>query len=165
MTSWAKPGHVVEDMPPISVVITERRKAGRAACRSLLEPEKGIRVVGEAHSGLETVSAVERLKRRVLVLDAALIGDASSRRQIIRQQRPETRVLLLTDSGPEARTLDTLSHGARGYLEKATLGVYLPRAVRVVAAGQAWVPRQMVARIMDRLAQLTGGRRSELLTP
>ena len=145
-------------MPPISVVITERRKAGRTACRSLLEPEKGIRVVGEAHSGLETVSAVERLKPRVLVLDAALFKDASSLLPLIRQKSPGTHVLLLTDRAPEARTLDTLSHGARGYLEKATLGVYLPRAVRVVAAGQAWVPRQMVARIMDRLAQLTGAR-------
>ena len=158
MTSWAKPGHVVEDMPPISVVITERRKAGRAACRSLLEPEKGIRVVGEAHSGLETVSAVERLKPRVLVLDAALIMDASSLLPLIRQKSPETRVSPLTDSGPEARTLDTLSDGARGDPEKATLGVYLPRAVRVVAAGQAWVPRQMVARIMDRLAQFNRAR-------
>jgi DNA-binding NarL/FixJ family response regulator len=145
-------------MPPISVVITDRRKAGRTACRSLLEPEKGIRIVGEAHSGFETVSAVERLKPRVLVLDAALFTDAASLLPLIRQKSPGTRVLLLTDRAPEARTLDTLSHGVRGYLEKATLRVHLPRAVRALAAGQAWVPRQMVAQIMDRLARLTGAR-------
>jgi DNA-binding NarL/FixJ family response regulator len=143
-------------MPPISVVITERRKAGRTVCRGLLEPEKGIRVVGEAQSGIEAVSSVERLKPSVLLLDATLFnGDAASLLPLIRRKSPQTRVLLLTDRTPEARTLETLSHGARGYLEKTTLRLHLPRAVRVVAAGQAWVPRNMVARLLDRLARLT----------
>src|SRR5262245_10105100 len=145
-------------MAPISVVITERRKAGRATCRSLLEPEKGIRVVGEARSGVEAVATVAKLKPSVLLLDASLFeGDAASVLPLIRRTSPRTRVLLLTDHARPARTLETLAHGARGYLEKATLETYLPRAVRVVGAGQAWVPRRMVARIMDRLARLTDG--------
>src|SRR5262245_40075623 len=143
-------------MSPISVVITERRKAGRSACRTLLEPERGIRIVGEARTGLEVVSAVVRFKPNVLLLDAALLnGSRAPLLPIIRRNSPRTRVLLLTNRAPEARTLDTLSHGARGYLEKAALPTYLPRAVRVVSSGQAWVPRKMVARIMDRLVQLT----------
>ena len=143
-------------MSPISVVITERRKAARTVCRNLLEPEKGILVVGEARSGLEAVSTVERLKPSVLVLDAALFdGDVLSLLPVIRRKSPGTRVLLLTDHAPEARTLDTLSLGARGYLEKTAVRAYLSRAVRVVAAGQAWVPRKMVAMIMGHLARLT----------
>ena len=144
-------------MPRISVVVTERRKAWRAVCRELLAPEKGIKVVGEARSGLEAITAVERLKPSVLLLDAALSkGDAASLLPLIRRKSPRTRVLLLTEHAQESRTLDSLCRGARGYLEKPTLGTYLPRAVRVVASGQAWVPRRMVARIMDRLARLTG---------
>jgi DNA-binding NarL/FixJ family response regulator len=101
-------------------------------------------------------SAPSRLKPSVLVLDAALLdGDVLLLLPLIRRKSPGTRVLLLTDHAPEARTLDTLSLGAWGYLEKTAVRAYLPRAVRVVAAGQAWVPRKMVARIMDHLARLT----------
>jgi len=143
-------------MSCISVLITERRKQVRSICRNLLEPERGIRIVGEARNGIEAVSAVARFKPNIVLLDAALInGTAASLIALIRRKSPHTRVLLLTDRAPAARTLDTLSHGARGYLEKASLPAYLPRAVRVVSSGQAWVPRKMVARIIDRLVRLT----------
>jgi DNA-binding NarL/FixJ family response regulator len=142
-------------MSPIDVVITERSRAGRTACRSLLASEEDIRIVGEAGSGLGAASAVARLRPHVLVLDTGLVTDARSLLPLIRRESPQTRVLLLTDQTPDGSTLDTLSHGARGYLDKAELAVHLPRAVRAVAAGQAWVPRGMVASIMDRLVRLT----------
>jgi two-component system, NarL family, response regulator len=146
----------VTNMRPISVLIADRAKSGRATCRTLLEPEKGIRVVGEAASGLDAVTAAERLKPSILLLDLALFnGDGTVLLPVIRRKSPRTRVLLLTDDAPEAPTIEALSHGARGYLEKGALRTYLPRAVRAVGAGEAWVPRKMVGQLMARLAQLS----------
>ncbi len=143
-------------MPPIGVVIAGRARADRAAWRSVLEPEKDIRVVAEARSGLDAVLAAERLKPGILLLDLALFGGGgTSLLRVIRQKSPRTQVLLLTHRAPEARTLEALCHGARGYLEKRTLRTYLARAIRAVDAGEAWVPRKMVAKIMDRLVHLT----------
>lgn len=51
--------------------------------------------------------------------------------------------------------MDALSHGAQGYLERKALRAFLPKAVRVVDAGEPWVPRKMVAKILARLARLT----------
>jgi DNA-binding NarL/FixJ family response regulator len=141
---------------PISVVIANRGKSGRRTCRTLLEPEKGIRVVGEAASGLDAVTAAERLKPSIMLLDLELFnGDGPALLPVIRRKSPLTRVLLLTDRGPEAPTLEALCHGARGYLERETLRTYLPRAVRAVGAGEAWVPRRMVTQIMARLSRLS----------
>jgi DNA-binding NarL/FixJ family response regulator len=143
-------------MQSISVVIADRGKSARTTCRSVLEFEKGIQVVGEAASGLDAVTAAERLQPSILLLDLGLFnGDGPSLLPVIRRKSPGTRVLLLTDEAPEAPTLEALSHGARGYLERATLRTHLPRAVRAVGAGEAWVPRKMVTRIMARLAQLS----------
>jgi DNA-binding NarL/FixJ family response regulator len=143
-------------MPVISIVIADRGRAGRAASRRLLEPEEDIRVVGEARSGLDAVAAVEKLKPSIMLLDLGLFdGDSTPLLPVIRRKSPRTRVLLLSDSAPDSRTLEALSHGARGYLDKATLNIYLSRAVRAVNAGEAWVPRKMVAKIIDRLARLT----------
>ena len=144
-------------MAAISVVIADRRSAGRAACRSLLDPDKGIRVVGEARSGLDAATAAEKLKPSILLLDLDLSdrGDQATLLPVIRRRSPSTRVLLLTERGRDARTIEALCHGARGYVEKRTLRVYLCKAVRAVDAGEAWVPRKMVAKLMDRLARVT----------
>jgi DNA-binding NarL/FixJ family response regulator len=143
-------------MSAISVVIADRGKAGRAACRSLLEVERGIRVVGEARSGPDAVTAAEKLRPSVLLLDlASFSADGATLLPVIRRKSPNTRVLLLTSDGAKPRTLDALAHGARGYLEKAALRAYLPRAVRAIDAGEAWVPRKMVAKIISELTRMT----------
>jgi|SRR5688572_17987717 DNA-binding NarL/FixJ family response regulator len=143
-------------MSQITVVIAERQRTDRAACLRLLEPESGIRVVGEARSGLEAITSTAHLRPNILLLDLAM---ARAQRMplipAVRQKSPQTKVILLTDGPSEARTLEALAHGARGYLDKALLPTFLARAVRVVDAGEAWVPRKMVALIMDRLAGLT----------
>jgi DNA-binding NarL/FixJ family response regulator len=140
----------------ITVVIAERQPAARAACLRLLEPESGIRVVGEAKSGLEAISSTGHLRPRILLLDLALArAQQMPLIPALRQKSPQTKVILLTDGASDARTLEALAHGARGYLDKAVLTTFLARAVRVVDAGEAWVPRKMVAQIMDRLAGLT----------
>jgi DNA-binding NarL/FixJ family response regulator len=129
-------------MPPITVVIAERGEADRSACLRLLEPEEGIEVVGEARSGLDVVMSTARLRPRILLLDLVLAR--AGRVPLIPVLRQS-----------EDRTLEALYHGARGYLDKSLVGKFLPRAVRVVDAGEAWVPRKMVSRIMDHLAGLT----------
>ena len=140
----------------ISVVIADRGKSGRTTCRSLLEPEKDIRVVGEAGSGLDAVTAAERFKPSILLLDLGLFHEARpSLLPVIRRRSPLTRVLLLTEHAPEAPTLEALSHGALGYLERTALRTHLARAVRAVDAGEAWIPRRMVAQIMARLVRLS----------
>jgi len=143
-------------MPPISVVVADRQKADRDECLRMLEPESGIRVVGEARSGLEAITFTSRLRPRILLLDLGLAREeGSSLIPVLRRKSPQTKVLLLTDEASESRILEALAHGARGYLDKSLLATFLPRAVRVVDAGEAWVPRKMVAKIMDRLAGLT----------
>jgi DNA-binding NarL/FixJ family response regulator len=122
----------------------------------MLQPETGIRVVGEARSGLEAINCTGQLRPRIVLLDLALARVAgSSLIPALRQKSPQTKVILLTDRASEARTLEALAHGARGYLDRSMVNKFLARAVRVVDAGEAWVPRRMVGKIMDRLAGLT----------
>lgn len=143
-------------MSPITVLIADRDEARRAACVRLLQPEKGIRVVGRAQSGLEALSATAKLKPRILLLSLNLLkGKEIAQLFVLRQKSPQTKVILLTHRAPKTRILEALSYGARGYIEEKVLSAFLPKAVRCVDAGEAWVPRKMVARIIERLARLT----------
>lgn len=143
-------------MSQISVVIAARERASRTACVRILQPEKNIGVVAEASSSLEAVIAVATLIPRILLLDVGL-----SRRNgvalipVLRQRSPRSKVILLVQRSSEAQILAALSRGAQGYLEMRVLPAFLAKAVRAVDAGEAWVPRKMVAKVVDRLARLT----------
>src|SRR6266511_4314758 len=141
-------------MSLVTIVVADRRGNDRRACVRRLHRERGIRVVGEAQNSAE-VRVAANLKPRVLVLDVELGSNGLTLLRIVRRTDPETKVLLLVDCLPEAGLLKALFAGARGYLERAAVRRFLPRAVRVVDAGEAWVPRRLVSRITDQLVRLS----------
>jgi DNA-binding NarL/FixJ family response regulator len=142
-------------MSTITVVVAGPDRNGRKTCVDLLRGEPRVRVLGEARGGLETLAAVTMLKPRILLMDLAL-SPARGRPLIpaIRHEHPGTRVILLTGHRAQHRVLDALSLGAHGCLEWSAVSDQLAAAVKAVDAGEAWVPRRMVAHLMDRLAAL-----------
>ena len=140
-------------MPPITVVIADHKRARRAACLRLLELTRGIRVVGEAHTEMDAIAALW-LRPRILLLDLTLSRDAALLLPLIRLRSPQTRVILFTEGASERRVLDALAYGASGYLEKKLVHAFLAKAVRQVDAGEAWVPRRMVSKVVERLRAL-----------
>ncbi len=140
-----------------TVLIADFEKAGRATCQRLLQREKKIKVVGEARCGLEAMTAAAKLKPRVLLLDPSVEGESVSLVSTILEKSPKTRIILLSERASDADILDALSQGALGYLARPALPTYLTKAVRAVAAGEAWVPRRMVGRLIDQLAPGVGG--------
>jgi DNA-binding NarL/FixJ family response regulator len=60
-------------------------------------------------------------------------------------------VLLTDDTVNESRILQALEVGAIGYLKNEAVELHLSRAVTVVGRGEAWVPRKMLGKIMDRV--------------
>jgi DNA-binding NarL/FixJ family response regulator len=74
---------------------------------------------------------------------------------IIRARSPQTKVILLVGRTTDAQILGAISHGARGYLAPKLLRRFLVKAIRAVHAGETWVSRAMVGKIIDQLASLT----------
>jgi len=144
------------EMTRITVVVAAQPR-DRALCRSLLPPAGGIGVVAEVDVGEAVLAAVARLRPQMLLLDLQRPRlDALAALPRIRLQSPRTRVILLTSRRtPTALILEGLRRGARGYLDRAALRPFLLKAVRAVDAGEAWVPRQMVSRILDQLARVS----------
>jgi DNA-binding NarL/FixJ family response regulator len=138
---------------PISVLVAGQERSGRAACLRILRPEKGIQVVGAARTGLEAIQAASQLKPRILLLHFDLLTDERTDLfWLLRQRSPRTKVLLITRRAVDKTILEVLSLGAKGYLKESALGAFLPKAVRKVEAGEAWIPRKFAKKIMLRLA-------------
>ncbi len=137
----------------ITVVIADRRKSTRSLSMNTLQSEKGIEVVGVARNGLEAMMAAAGIKPRILLVNLNLLrGKGDPLLRALRQKSPKTKMILLINRPSENAILEALSIGARGYLKEREISAFLPQAVRQVADGEAWVPRKMELKIVDRLA-------------
>lgn len=109
----------------------------RGALKALLEGQEDLEVVGEAGdiaSGREVVAAK---KPRVLVLDVNLPdGLAVDSIEELREDSPETAIVLLTMERDLTLVNRALDAGASGYLFKDSAHLELIEAVRAVAAGE-----------------------------
>lgn len=144
----------------ITVVIAAYEKSRRAAYRQILQTDKGIEVVSEARNSFEVIALSTRLRPAILLIESDLSkGTGISVLRVLRRISPETKAILLTRDGTETRLLKALSFGARGYIGEAFIATFLVKAVKLVSAGEVWVPRRMIVKIVNYLMHLTASRK------
>ena len=132
----------------IRVVVADDHKPMRAGVRGALEGH-GFEVVGEAQDSRGAVEAVLRERPDAVLLEVDLPGGGIRAAAEISDGAPNTAVIMLTSSSRDEDLLDSLRAGALGYLLKDTNPDRLPHAVRGVLAGEAAIPRRLVARLVE----------------
>lgn len=148
----------------IRVVLADDHALVREGTSELLERAGGIRVVGQAADGLETLRLVEAVHPDVLLLDLGLPGlDGVEVARRVRSVSPQTRVVALTAHDEQAYVLAMLEAGAAGYLSKASRGHEVVQAVRAAAAGESVFSGSIGAQLTRRA--LLGGSPHSDLTP
>jgi DNA-binding NarL/FixJ family response regulator len=128
--------------------VLDQARAGLAA-------EKAVRIVGEAREGKETVALVSQRRPTLLIVDMALppAGGLPVVAQV-RKGSPKTRVLAIDDRLNEQRVLKLAKAGAYGYMLGEAIPAYLAKAVRVMAAGEVWLSRKLMGRLVEELERL-----------
>jgi two-component system response regulator NreC len=132
---------------PITVVLADDHAIVRSGLRLLLE-QAGLEVVSEAGTAEAAVRTVLGHKPAVLVLDLNMPGDMTSLEAIPRvaEVSPATRIVVLTMQEDPEFARASLRAGAVGYVLKEAADGELVEAVRLAAAGQAYLnPRLGVA--------------------
>ena len=155
-----------------TVLLADDHPPTRAAVRASLERD-GFVVCGEAGSAERAVELAEEQRPDICLLDIKMPGGGIRAAARITVRVPEAAVVMLTVSRDDDDLFDALRAGATGYLLKDTDPVRLPAALRGVLAGEAALPRALVAKVMDEFRQRGGatvrrfpqlGKRAELLT-
>jgi DNA-binding NarL/FixJ family response regulator len=142
---------VADDHPPL-----------RASVKRALE-EHGFMVCFEAANAADSVAAAERERPDVCVLDVQMPGNGIAAAAQIAARLPETAIVMLTVSDSDEDLFAALRAGAQGYLLKDMDPGRLPLALEGVLAGEAALPRALVARVLDEFR--TRRRRRRLLLP
>ena len=126
--------------------------------RAALEPH-GFRVVAEASSAGEALTATLRLAPDVCLLSASLPGGAIDVTRMIKAHDAATRVVMLSAIGRNEELFGALRAGADGYLLMTTSPDRLPFAIRGVVNGEAALPRALTAQLIREFRDQGGRRR------
>ena len=138
-------------MKRITVLLAEDHRIVREGFRSLLGHERDIEVVGEAETGRQAVQLARKLRPAVVVMDIAmpLLNGLEATRQI-RNDFPDTRVLILSAHGDEAYVEWAAVSGAAGYMLKQDSAHDLATAIREVQKGNTFFSSDISKRLLDR---------------
>lgn len=140
----------------IRVLLVDDHSLVRLGFRRLLEDDPEISVVGDAADGDEAIEMAERLKPDVIVMDYAIPGkNGAQATRVIRERRPETRVLILSMHTEPSYVENSRQAGASGYLLKNAMDLELVSAVKAVLT-EDWVPDPRLAQA----AQASGAQRA-----
>jgi DNA-binding NarL/FixJ family response regulator len=139
-------------MESIRVLIADDHPVVRAGLQGMLLGQPDIQVVGEATTGVEAIALAQKLRPNVVLMDLRMPEmDGVSATVSIREQHPETHVLVLTTYDGDADILRAIEAGATGYLLKDAPRDDLFRAVRAAAAGDSFLATTVANRVMERV--------------
>jgi two-component system nitrate/nitrite response regulator NarL len=137
-------------MKPIRVLIVDDHTLFRSGIKLLLQRQEGFEVVGEAGNALEGVKLAKRLKPDVVLQDLHMPGTSGLEAiPLLREEVPQTQVVMLTVSEDAEDLLEALRIGARGYLLKNIDTDFLLDSIRRAAAGESVMSSQMASKLAD----------------
>ena len=144
-----------ESAPTIRIVISDDHALFREGLRKLLEAEPGIRIVGEAVDGEETIKVVGQLKPHVLLLDLSL--PKLSGLEVLAELSKlgiQTRTIMLTAAIEREQVIEALQLGVRGIVLKHSALQLLLKSIRCVNEGQYWVGQEGVSDLIHALRRM-----------
>jgi two-component system nitrate/nitrite response regulator NarL len=141
---------MVESADTIGIVRADARPVFRQGLRKVLEAEAGLRVVGEAADGEETVRLVRQLTPKILLLDISLpkLPGLETLRELSKL-RIQTRTIILTAVTEKDLVIEALQLGARGILLANSEVRLLIKSIRCVNDGQYWIDHESVSNLVQ----------------
>ncbi|MBF4460983.1 MULTISPECIES: response regulator [unclassified Rathayibacter] len=138
----------------VRVLLVDDQELVRAGFRIILESEPGIEIVGEARTGWEAIQRASELCPDVICMDVQMPGldGLAATREIVRDPRLCSSVLILTTFDRDDYLFEALSAGASGFLLKNASPEELVEAVQVVARGDAMLAPDVTRRVIERFA-------------
>jgi DNA-binding NarL/FixJ family response regulator len=150
----------------IDILVVDDHPIVREGLVAILEAQDDFNVVGEGNNGAEGVDLYRRLRPDIVLLDLQMPKvDGVQAIQMIREDDPEAKIVVLTAYDTDERILQAVQAGARGYLLKGAPRDDIFRAVRVVNMGGSLLEPGVAGKLLTHVGGIMrGDTREEELT-
>ncbi|MBV9389664.1 MAG: response regulator transcription factor [Chroococcidiopsidaceae cyanobacterium CP_BM_ER_R8_30] len=137
----------------IRVLVVDDHPVVRQGLVALLEEAPDVVVVGQAVNGLEAVTVFQQQQPDVTLMDLRMpLMDGVAAIAAICAEFPAARIIVLSTYDNDENIYQGLYSGAKGYLLKDAEPEELLRAIRAVDQGQKYIPPQIGAKLLERMA-------------
>jgi NarL family two-component system response regulator LiaR len=146
-------------MERLTILVADDHPVVRQGLRTFLALQPDIDVVGEAATGEEAVERAAELRPDIVLLDLVMPGlggiEAAGR---IREESPETRVIVLTSYAVDENVVPAIKAGVAGFLLKDIEPQELAEGVRRVHRGEAVLHPAIATRVLREVVEPQGDR-------
>lgn len=134
------------------ILIADDHAVLRSGLRFLLGSTGEFEVVGEASSGLETLTLAEQLQPDLILLDLSMpaLGGLEAL-PTLRKLAPNARILILTMHDDPQYLRQALKQGANGYILKKAADSDLFSAIRAVLRGEMYIHSSMTRTLLEEM--------------
>jgi DNA-binding NarL/FixJ family response regulator len=135
---------------PKKIFIVDDHPLFREGLTSLVRRETNLTVCGEASDAAQALTAIERLKPDLVLVDISLPGRSGLELvKDLRAAQPSIAVLVISMHDETLYAERVLRAGGRGYIMKQEGPEKMLQAIRQVVDGQIYLSSKMSVRILD----------------
>jgi DNA-binding NarL/FixJ family response regulator len=121
----------------IRVLIADDHHVVRRGLVFFLRTQKDLEIIGEAANGKEAVELALRLKPDIILMDLAMPEmDGIQATRLIKQQKPEIKIMMLTSFSDQDHVIPALEAGASGFQLKDIQPDELVTSIKKIISGE-----------------------------
>jgi DNA-binding NarL/FixJ family response regulator len=115
----------------VRVLIADNNRLMLEGFRRALDPVEDIEIVGATHTGAQVLPLVERRRPEIVALELGMRDDKGhSCLDVLTEQHPDIKVVVLSASSAYDDIRSALSRGARAFIVKRVNPADIPSALR-----------------------------------
>lgn len=134
----ARPQETNGEAHLIRVIVADSQAIFRAGLRKIFAVEDDIRVVGQAETLGQTISAAQKFSADILIFEAAMADTADTIADVMRQN-PALRFVVVTLDPDEELTLDLFRRGVHAIVSREIEPEMFVDCLRKVSQGEPWL--------------------------
>jgi len=153
----------------IRVIVADSQAIFRAGLRKIFAVEDDIRVVGQAETLPQAVSAAKKFSAEILIFESALAENPIDAVQEILKSAPGLRMVVVTEAPDQELTLELFRRGAHAIVSREIDSEVFVECLRTIAKGEPWLEPHAMKWVMEAYrtqgSRPSSGRSKVQLTP
>jgi DNA-binding NarL/FixJ family response regulator len=133
----------------IRVIVADTQAIFRAGLRKIFALEDDIRVVGQAESLAQTVSAIQRFSADIVIFEAALTANPAETVSDLLRQSASCRLVVVLQEPDQEMTLELFRRGAHAVVSREVEPEMLVECLRKVALGEPWLEARAIGWVLE----------------
>lgn len=139
----------------IKIVIADDQELIRDSLKIVLSANADMEVIDTVADGREVIRSVRSARPDVILMDVRMPEmDGVSCTQIIKENYPAVKIIILTTFDDDEYVYNALKFGASGYLLKGVSMAELASAIRTVYSGKAMINPDIAMKVVRLFSQM-----------